>query len=91
LRSRGVVLLLHHLDALMQVAAGLQQIVIRFLYFVLRELQLRLGQVERAGGKNASLCTFFSLDFLEGWAILLLLAGSSSRMKSSFFRRECAN
>jgi len=43
---RGVVLLLHHLDALMQVAAGLQQIVVRFLYFVLRKFQLRLGQLE---------------------------------------------
>ena len=43
---RGVVLLLHHLDALMQVAAGLQQIVVRFLYFVLREFHLRLGQIE---------------------------------------------
>src|SRR5579864_6804399 len=40
------VLLLHHLDALMHVAAGLHQIVVRLGDFVLIELLLRLREIE---------------------------------------------
>ena len=42
----GFVLLLHHLDALVEVPAGLQQILARLLHLVLLELHLRLGELE---------------------------------------------
>src|SRR5262252_7405105 len=42
----GLVLLLHLLNALVDVAAGLQQVLVRLLYLILRKLQARLREIE---------------------------------------------
>src|SRR5215831_3750429 len=42
----GLVLLLHLLNALVDIAAGLQQVLVRLLHLILRKLQARLREIE---------------------------------------------